>query len=164
MKRIPIIIFLTLVATLLMGQSNKDSINVDHYKTKEFDCAIFPSSSQLGFGNVIRFTPTREEIIKAELKLKTQLKKLNKKKLNQSSTPIIDKNLSKYFRQYFGYIDNNGNKILFINCLWLEDNFINYSKLFKRNIEIHDGGSYYWNIKFNLNSGKLFDFYVNGYA
>ena len=51
---------------------------------------------------------------KAEIILAKDLKSLNKQFGNQSSTPIIDKNLHKYKRQYFGYIDKNGNRILLI--------------------------------------------------
>jgi hypothetical protein len=95
--------------------------------------------------------------------LATNLKNLNNQLVNQSSTPITHKKLSKYKRQYFGYIDKNGDKILLINCFWSKDKNAKDRWLTDR-IMVLDGGSYYWNVKFNLNKKRLFDLDVNGYS
>ena len=163
MKRYITTLALALLAILsTFGQTETTDIKTDHYKTTKFDVAIFPAS----YIDLIpgkRFTPTRQEIDKAETALRTELKELNKQLINQHTTPIIHKKLKKYKRQYFGYIDNKGNKILRINCFWDKDNDSRDNWL-KDRISVQDGGSYYWNIKFNLNTGKLFDLQVNGYA
>jgi len=105
-----ILMFILLASSNLFGQTDTITATVDHYKTNKFDVAIFPANS-LDLIPGERFTPTRLEIDQAELMLQNNLKALNKELINQSSTPVIHKNLRKYKRQYFGYIDQNGNRI-----------------------------------------------------
>lgn len=154
------VIFLTSINCF--GQTDAVFKEADHYKSSKFDVAIFPAS----YKDLIpeqRFTPTRQEIVTAESALSTDLKILNKDLINQSSTPIIHKKLTNYKRQYFGYIDKNGDRILFINCFWTSDKDFDDNWL-KYRIEVLDGGSYYWNVKFNLDKKELFDLAINGYA
>ena len=163
------IIRLTVLSLALMtcfcinGQVNSDSIQTDHYKTKEFDCVIFPDNYIDLIGGE-RFTPSRTEVDQAQKALTEDLEELNNPLINQGGkySPIIHKNLKKYNRQYFGYIDNNGDKILLINCFWKQKNrFENWTK---ERVMVLDGGSHYWSIKLNLATGKLFDLSVNGNA
>ncbi|MBE8719146.1 hypothetical protein, partial [Sphingobacterium pedocola] len=81
--------------------------------------------------------------------------------------------LNKYKRRYFGYIDANGDKIIFVNCLWEKKAVRDFTdKIFHKASDdttwktdkkiVLDGCSYYWNIKVNLTSKALFDLYVNG--
>jgi len=145
----------------LLAQKN-DTIIVDHYKTVDFDCAIFPKNSDDMVPGP-RFTPTREDINRAECILKIDLKKLNKDLINQP--PIIHENLSHYKRQYFGYYDEKGQKILLINCFWdrpgIEEFEIGW---LKGMIQVSDGGSNFWSVKFNMDKDKLFDLSINGNA
>ena len=135
----------------------------EHFKTKQFEVAIFPeSSNELMQQN--RFTPTKEEIIKAENALKSKLKFINNPLMNQSSSPIIHKNLKKYKRQYFGYINDKGEKILYINSLWSKSVKENLWDWLNEIIWISDGGSHYWNIEYNLKTEELENLKVNGYA
>lgn len=145
------------------GQSDSILIAADHYKTKNFDVAIFPSNSKDLISGA-RFTPTRKEIDEAESALKLKLKELNKNLINQSSTPIIHENLKKYKRQYFGFKLENGQRILFINCFWEKDEFRSKGKWLKEFIMVFDGGSFYWQVKYNLDTKELFELEVNGYA
>ena len=163
MKRYIIILVLTLIAVLkTFGQNENINVKTVHYKTDRFDIAIFPAN-YIDFISGERFTPTKQDIDKAEAALRTKLKELNKMQINQHTTPIIHKKLKKYKRQYFGYIDSNGNKILLINCFWYKDDD-SKEKWLKDRIYAFDGGSYYWNVKFNLNTEDLFDLLINGYA
>lgn len=147
--------FFTLAFHFANGQSN-----AEHYQTRDYDIAIFPKEYQLhGFEK--RFTPTKEEIFLAEEALQTQLKKINKNLPNQSHGPVIHKNLNKYKRQYFGVYDENGKKILLINFFW-EDRPNEY--WLQSEVQVDDGGSYYWQIKFSVEENQLFDLYINGYA
>jgi hypothetical protein len=57
-------------------------------------------------------------------------------------------------------MDGNGDRILYINCFW--DKKIDY--FLDLPVIVLDGGSYYWEVKFNLDKGKLFELYINGYA
>jgi hypothetical protein len=161
-RRLTILIFTLLTAFSNFGQTDTTFTKAERYKTNKFDAAIFPSNYFDLIGGQ-RFTPTRQEIDKAELALQTHLKALNKDLANQTSTPIIHKNLKKYKRQYFGYIDKNGDRILLINCFWSKH--IDFSKRWLQDrVVVLDGGSYYWSIKFNLNKNELFSLHINGYA
>jgi hypothetical protein len=162
MKKYSILIsFFILLVTKIFGQS--ENIIADHYKTKKFNVAIFPETS-LDMISGKRFTPNRNEINMAEKKLKQKLKKLNANLINQSSTPIIHRKLRKYKRQYFGYFDNNS-KILLINCFWEKKNDRDDVKQWlKERIEVHDGGSYYWEIKYNIDTDEFFGLEINGYG
>ena len=67
----------------------------EHFKTRQFEVAIFPeTSNEIMQQN--RFTPTKEEIIKAENALKYKLKETNRGLENQYNSSIIHKNLKKY--------------------------------------------------------------------
>ena len=147
------------------GQQNLLFGKVDHYKTTKFDSAIFPAD-YIDLIPGVRFTPTREEVDKAEIALELTIKNLNKNLINQTDTPIIHKKLDKYKRQYFGYTDNDGNRILLINFFWSKDRYSNFSNSLwlKERILVFDGGSYYWNIRFDLDKNQLFDLDINGYG
>jgi len=101
MTRILTVLTIILLTTFnSFGQADTIFKKADHYKTKKFDVAIFPAN-YFGLIPGKRFTPTKQEIDKAEITLQNSLKIINKQLVNQSSTPIIHKNLKKYKRQYF---------------------------------------------------------------
>lgn len=163
MTRILTILTLILLTTYnCFGQTDTTFKKADHFKTAKFDVAIFPAN-YLDLISGQRFTPTRQEVEKVEIALNDNLKVLNKLLVNQSSTPIIHKKLHKYKRQYFGYIDKNGNRILLINSFWSKDKE-DTDRWLKERIMVLDGGSFYWNVKFNLDKNELFDLVINGYA
>lgn len=133
----------------------------EHFKTKQFEVAIFPESSyEIMPGK--RFTPTKEEIFEAEKALKSKLKEANRNLENQYNSPIIHRNLKKYKRQYFGFINDKGEKILYINSLWKKNE--EETKWLQQIIMVSDGGSHYWNIEFNLETDELINLSVNGSA
>ena len=133
--------------------------------SKEADCLLcnFPGS---------RFSPTLEEINEAEKILKKDIKSANNPMRNQGDGyPIIHKNLNNYRRQYYGYINKDGEKILYVNFLWAKYTFIERLKGYhkdegenwksEREIVL-DGGSNYWQIEINLTQKKLANLHVNG--
>lgn len=135
----------------------------EHFKTRQFEVAIFPeTSNEIMQQN--RFTPTKEEIIKAENALKYKLKETNRGLENQYNSSIIHKNLKKYKRQYFGYINDKGEKVLYINSLWSKSVKENHWHWLNEIIWISDGGSHYWNIEYNLETEELMNLSVNGSA
>lgn len=164
-RKFTFVILLLLTIFTCFGQQNLLFGKVDHYKTTKFDGAIFPAD-YLDLIPGERFTPTREEVDKAETALANNIKKLNKNLINHTETPFIHKKLHKYKRQYFGYTDNDGNRILLINCFWSKDKSNNNHNLswLKERVLVFDGGSYYWNIRFNLDKNQLFDLDINGYG
>lgn len=121
-----------------------------------------------------RFTPTIDDIQKAERILKENLAKVNELRINQiDNCPIIHKKLKSYRRQYFGYIDNNGDKIIYATFNWdrysIFDRLRGYHKDESENWKkekktVLDGCSYYWEIKINLDTEQLFKLGVNGSA
>lgn len=132
---------------------------------------IIPAPPNIG--NVKRFTPRKEDIISAEIIIKDQIKHLNKDRINQvRGTPIIEKHLNSYFRQYVGFIDSKGDSIIHINFHWntysLSDRLKGYHddrlSFDDDYTHIFDGGSYYWQIKVNLTKRVLYDLEVNGFG
>lgn len=111
-----------------------------------------------------RYSPTKEDVLKAEQLVKKQLISLNQPMLNQGGRcPIIHKNLSKYLRQYIGYIDQNGDRILWINYIRRKEKD-QASRLDKDVVLVLDGCSNYWNVKVNLSRERLYDLRINGSA
>ena len=159
-RTIIILILIFLTTYNVFGQSDSLFKKADHYKNDKFDVAIFPKS-YLDLISGQRFTPTRQEVEKAEIALNNNLKLLNKQLVNQSPTRTIHQNLHKYKRQYFGYQDEKGNKILLINCFWSKDKDES-DRWLKNRIIVLDGGSNYWNVKFNLDKNELFALDING--
>lgn len=109
------------------------------------------------------FIPTLEEVKKAEILLENNIKVLNKEKLNQEGNcPIIDKNLSKYLRQYIGYVTKSGDKVILFNMLWPRET--EYQDLETEFAVIFDGCSRYWKVKVNLDEQEVYDLRINGSA
>lgn len=149
----------TIIFSVLISSAGKSQTVAEHYQTQDFDVAVFPKEYEI-YGFEKRFTPTKEEILLAEKAIQTQLKEINKRLVHQTSSPVIHKNLKKYKRQYFGIFGENGERILFINAFWS-----NHSEHWLDGIiQVLDGGSYYWQIEFNISENKLENLIVNGYA
>ena len=139
-----------------------------YVKTEDYEGVIFGINCP---ENVIddkayRWNPTEEDIAKAEKLIKKYIVRSVEKKhrmLNQISTPIVHQNFDKYYRQYLGYIDKRGRKILYVNCFWKdkENQFPGWKRKY---VKVFDGGSYYWQINVNLKKKKCFDYRVNGYG
>ena len=111
-----------------------------------------------------RITLTKEEVALAENILKQQIKSANSTRMNQlTKREYIHRNLHKYFRQYIGFIDDNGNKIVHINLHWDQfsivvrlkghwDSRLKYTSDFSI---VFDGGSRYWRGNVDLNKKGL---------
>jgi len=92
---------------------------------------------------------------------------------NSYWTILSTKTTKKYYRQYSFYIDQNGDKIIYINA---------FCRQFERPVDssgvwimkpydwknefliVEDGGDCFWSIQINLTTMSYFDFYVNGVA
>lgn len=121
--------------------------------------------------SIIRFTPTKEDIALTESILKEQISEANKRRINQFGRPqYIDKNLNKYFRQYVGFLNTNGDRIIHINMHWDRftvtdrikgywDDRLDYTSDYSI---VFDGGSRYWSVNVNLTSKTLYGLSVNG--
>ncbi|WP_343617787.1 hypothetical protein [Flavobacterium sp.] len=110
------------------------------------------------FDNLDRFTPTSNEINKLEILLNKNIRVINTNKFE----PSIHENLNNYNRQYIGFYNEKREKVIYINFLWRENrNSISKEKWKTEWYDAADGGSYYWNIKYNLSNKTFFDFRVN---
>ena len=106
---------------------NKDYQNTI-IKTNRFEGVIF-SKDYISLMNSSdkKFTPTTSDIDSAEIILRKGIKEINVNRPNQvDKCPVINRKMKKYKRQYFGYFDNNGDKIIFINCFWDKNGFYGF--------------------------------------
>ena len=69
--------------------------------------------------------------------------------------------LKKYYRQYLVYINENDEKIVYINAMCKIPDSFNWKKDFLRT---SDGGECYWKIEINLTNKTYREIMVNGYA
>lgn len=108
-----------------------------------------------------RYTPTKEDVFLVEKILKDKIKCANVDLLNQSEgCPKIHKKFKNYIRQYVGFINKDGQKVIWINFIW-KNNFSN-DKVANDIIQVLDGCSYYWNVKVNIDENSLYDLSING--
>jgi hypothetical protein len=116
---------------------------------------------QLLLGAPNRFTPNEEQIAKLESQLKSQIKRINSSRPNQyKECPVIDRNLRKYWRQYVGYINSEGDSIIHLNFIWKSKDF--KDRIEKDYLSFLDGCSRYWTIDYNLQTGDFLNLEVNG--
>jgi hypothetical protein len=165
MTSIKSFLLLCIMSLTLFG-SSQDSLSLpDHYKTRHFDCVIFPASyEELWIGGE-RYTPTRHEIEFAESILRKELKVY---KWDLYDKEYIEQHLSIYCRQYFGHLNRKGEKELYIFFVCkdslhdFEDDFREKDFWVKHLVVVEDGGKCYWRIKFNIPKKELFDMSING--
>ena len=143
-----------------------------------FKGAIFPATYNIEFSEnpplEKRFTPTIAEIEELETQLRKNIKEINKNKPNQGKDygPVIHRNLNKYVRQYIGFIDEDGQKVIHVNFIWNHYSFWDRIRGFTKPDDrwktewqmTFDGGSRYWNIKYLVDEDRFIHFRVNGVA
>jgi len=145
-------------------------------KRGKIESVLFSKDAECFLCNlaISRFTPTLKEINQAEIILQKNIKAANYPIYNQGNgCPVIHKNLKKYKRQYFGYMDGNGNKLLYVNFLWAKYTLFDQMKGFSKAdfkewkdqlVFGLDGCSHFWQIHINLTKQKLENLQVNGSA
>lgn len=107
-----------------------------------------------------RFQPQKDQIITLEKELEINITEINKEHPNQlNKSDYLENNLSKYNRQYFGFVNNYGERIIFVN---LFKETINCKT--NEEIIVLDGCSEYWQIFYSMDSKKFDGFSVNGCA
>jgi len=164
----------TTVKTFQTADTNKIGV-----KSKKFKGTIFKSTYPkdklfiLETDSLTKFTPTKEDTELAETILKEQIQKVNNSRVNQfGKKQYIDKNLNKYFRQYIGFSNKQGDSVVHINFYWDRftifdrikgywDDRLKYTSDYSMTL---DGGSRYWNVNVNLTDKQLYGLFVNGVA
>ncbi|WP_460616096.1 hypothetical protein [Hymenobacter segetis] len=110
-----------------------------------------------------RFTPTRAEVAAAEAILARQLAAANAGAPEQGGgCPLIHRRTRAYWRQYVGFVNGQGQKVIWVNLLWKDP--ARRSALAQHVVQVLDGCSYYWNVKVNLLTGRLYELRINGRA
>lgn len=107
-----------------------------------------------------RYSLSEEDIAKAERLIQKRIAYVNRNHENQpGKCPIIDEHLKKYTRQYVGFTDINGYHIAWVNFIW--DESITKERFAKDIILTEGGCSYYWHVKVNLDTEKVYGLEVN---
>lgn len=157
-----LLIILQIIVSLLLGPSSV-YVKGKGYSGYIFEKDFFEQHYIIKFSikkQKGRFTPTFEEVEAAEKLVRAQLPALNKDKNNQSGgCPNIENKLESYTRQYVGVINRKGEKVIWINMVMDPS-----SDASKRLFFVFDGCSYYWNVKVNLTTSKVYDLSINGHA
>jgi hypothetical protein len=142
------------------GQTGRDG----HIKTDKIVGYVFPEKQAVA--KYIyeearsRFTPTRQEVIDAEAIITRELKKMNDSVgLKVPDIGTIYRNLDGYVRQYVGFIDRTGAKVIWVNFVKAGRGY--EERLEKYVIEVSDGGTSYWNVKVHLTEVGLFGLRIN---
>lgn len=140
-----IIIPLVVVVILLFG-------SVVYWKTKiVVNYKIFSQDYEVfELRNFKRFTPEKKDIEKSRELIKHFL-----------SDKDEIRGMDDYNVQYFGFIDEGGNKNIWANYICRSNTGTDWQNDLTL---VLDGGNCYFNLKVNLDTGKVFDFLVNGEA
>jgi hypothetical protein len=164
MRRLLTILLFISVTTF--GQvTKKISEQTTFINGEQFNGVIFSADYELPIfdhADKGRFTPTVDEVKKFEKELERRIKEINKDRPNQGRHygPIIDKRLNRYGRQYAGFINDKGERIIHVGLNWRRND-----EEWKTDfILVFDGGSYHWTIRYNLDKDEFFHFAVNGIA
>lgn len=153
-----------------ISYSEKRATSFTYVKGNGFEGVIFSKDFVFPFleneSGDKRFTPTNEEIEIAENILNKNLQSVNVLQTNQGDGkgPVIHEGLKQFVRQYFGYYNATGEKIIYISCLF-KANYNHTSKQtpnwLKGAVIVLNGGSNYWQIQANLNKSTLFGLSIN---
>lgn len=107
-----------------------------------------------------RYTPDDADIVLAEHLIQKRIAYLNRFHENQEGLcPIIDEHMTKYERQYVGFTDVHGYRIIWVNFIWDESL---RGKLANDIVRTEGGCGHYWSVKVNIDTEKVYGLEVNG--
>lgn len=139
---------------------DKDTTVAKYVLTSSYEAAIFPDTYKLkGISN--RFTPSRVDVEKAEKLLSRDLGKLNTDHTNQDPLRPIHRRLLSYKKQYFGYINQDGEKILLVNAFIKTNPAAASGEWLNKMIYNPIGGTDFWQVSYNVDTNLLFDFMIS---
>ena len=158
MLKIRILIFSLMFPILGFSQIDKNDF--------VFDWQNVNSSLWISIDSTLeKFTPTIEEIGLAKELSKIHIDSLEQnrdRKIVKQYGKILKYNNTDYYRQYVGFVDSKGNKLIFINAVCKA--YGQKSDMKQNWIFVFDGGSCFYQIKVDLTNKKCIDFSVNGEA
>ena len=136
-------------------KSAENKIHRDTSNMKHISGAILPTTN----GHYVPYspdgkitggwTPTAEQIIKVQPSLLKYIEKSNK---------IIYNNINNYRCQFFGIIVNEKKRI-YCNFFWITDFYKDWQT---KPVIVDDGGNHYFQLEYDVKTGKCLNFSVNG--
>ncbi len=132
-----------------------------HIQTSDYEGYLFSKDFWVDFSvenQDSRYTPSHSDVDKAEKLIRRKIAYINRDHENQDNCPLIDENIKQYKRQYVGFTDMYGAKILYVNFVW--DSKLD-EKLDKEITTVEGGCSHYFSLKINLDTEKIWDLKVN---
>ena len=151
---VPIILF-----HFFSGIAQEEEFIAESYISTSFTAAIFPETYQIAEYEE-RFTPTKNEVSEAEKALSRDLITLNKDKKYQKDI-VIHRRLMRFKRQYFGVINEEGQRELIINAYFYERNNDPHEEAFlNERILAKEPSAKYWQVVYNLDTKLLKDLKV----
>ncbi len=145
-----ILLILTVVLLITTAAAQKPVI-VKTDKINGIICTNFSDWKSLVTAKKF-WTPTKEEVLKAEEKIEAHLK------ANPKAYADLWTKIPKYKRQYLGIVVN-GHKRIFCNFFCLLE-----GPLTDKPFIVFDGGACFFRIEYDLNDKKCYDFQANGTA
>lgn len=153
MKSFLILVIPTFFIASIFAQNDKDFV-AESYISTSFTAAIFPESYEVAETSE-RFTPLKTEVAQAEKALSRDLISLNKDKARQDDL-IIHRRLMRFKRQYFGIINEDGERELIINAYFYEKNKDPHKDEFlMERITARDSTAKYWQVNYNMDKKIL---------
>jgi len=160
------LLFLSLTFfTCLLSQAQKFD-SAYHYKIKNFDAAIFPKEYTRYYDkNPIdkKFTPGVNEILIAYKDLKDSLMRTSNDTIKKKGANgkyhwnfelvTLLKYFNSYKWQFFGYLNNKGEKILSVISFFPDERWS--SDWLIREMRMSDGGCEFWQAEYNLETHKI---------
>lgn len=108
------------------------------------------------------FTPSQAEVLEAELLLRQQIHVLDSSSAAKGyiTQPVIRRNLYNYHRQYFGLVEMDGSKTIWVNFLWSDEiGVFNWQCKYTPVVE---GDTWFWSIYIDLEEKKCYNLEVGG--
>lgn len=143
------------------AQEKKPGIMI---KADDFEGVIFPDGFRwfVPAKNSSAWTPEKNDIFLAESLVKDYLGhyKPDNEYYRECIPKILDA-LSRYKRQYAGFIDKDGEKNVFINFFIPSSHTFDWTR---KMVFVCDGGYHYFRITVNLSRKQCFDLSINGVA
>lgn len=157
MKKV-ILIFALMIPIMVISQTDKNDFIFEWRNNNSSLWISIDSTFE-------KFTPTIEEIVIVKQLSKNHIDSLEyvrELKIVKEYGKQLKFSDSDYYRQYVGYIDSKGNRIVLVNAVC--KSYGQKSDLRKDWIFVFDGGTCFYQIRVDLTAKKCFDFSINGEA
>jgi hypothetical protein len=152
---------LLIISLVFASLVNAQEIKAELYITTSYTVAIFPDSFPMKDYKQ-RFTPTRPDTDKAEKALSRDLFMLNQEMENQNRDNLIHRRLLQFNRQYFGFINDKGERVIKIIAYIKSDSYRidDDSDLLTKERIIVAGTCDNWVVFYNIDTNELYDLAV----